>query len=69
MKMFKDLIQHTELEWEFIDGSIIRCHWNSLIPRFTAKYNVHMLVDDEVHETDVEADVNSDSKTGPSCGH
>ncbi len=30
-------------------------HKNSLIPGFTAKHNVHMLVDDEVHETDVEA--------------
>ncbi len=28
---------------------------NRLIPAFTAKYNVQMLVDDEVHETDVEA--------------
>ncbi|MFY7697512.1 MAG: hypothetical protein ACOVQX_01635 [Legionella sp.] len=40
----------------------------NLIPGFTAKYNVHMLVYDGVHETDVEAGVNSDSKTGPGGG-
>ncbi len=27
----------------------------NLIPGYTAKYNVHILVYDEVHETDVEA--------------
>ncbi len=27
IKMFKNLIQHPELEWEFIDGSIVHCHW------------------------------------------
>ncbi len=53
MNFFKDLIQHPELEWELIDGSIVRCHWRGTSS--TAKYNVHMLVDDEVFETDVEA--------------
>src|SRR3990167_6838001 len=80
MKIFKDLVQEPDLEWEFIDGCIVRAHQHSsgaaggdaqaigksvggnttkihmsVIPGFTAKYNVHMLVYYEVHATYVEA--------------
>lgn len=29
MKVFKDLIQEPDLEWEFIDGSVVRAHQHS----------------------------------------
>ena len=29
MKIFKDLVQEPDLEWEFIDGSIVRAHQHS----------------------------------------
>ena len=29
MKIFKDLVQDPDLEWEFIDGSIVRAHQHS----------------------------------------
>jgi transposase len=112
MSLFKDLVQEPDLEWEFIDGSIVKAHqhssgaalednqaigksvaghttkihiavdafglpidwhgtlytgsisdlmkrvWehkNKVVPEFTAKYNVHMLVYYQVHATYVEA--------------
>ena len=29
MKIFKDLVQDPDLEWEFIDGSVVRAHQHS----------------------------------------
>ena len=29
MKIFKDLVQEPDLEWEFIDGSVVRAHQHS----------------------------------------
>jgi hypothetical protein len=29
MSLFKDLVQEPDLEWEFIDGSIVKAHQHS----------------------------------------
>ena len=68
MQIFKVLAHEPDLEWEFIDGSIVRAHQHStgacstedeVIVKSrggnTTTYNVHMLVYYEIHQSYIEA--------------